>query len=328
MPVRQELFAARSQGLLTSAQLRRAGTGRATLSRAVARGEVLRLRRNVYAVTVLDPLPRFVVTDAGPAPTYVRHVRAVLLSLGPSATACTRTAAALYGWGMLVEPSRTVDVAVPHGRARTRLPGVRVQQRRRLRRLLWVALPGTAALHVTTPAQTVLDCCLALPLLEAVVICDSALRAGAVTFEILWQAARRQPGVREATRVRRVLALADPEAGSVLESVLRVRLHLAGLTGFTTQLTLAAGAGRSYRVDFCFVWAGLVVEADGAKWHPDPGPDRQRDNALAVLGYRVLRYSWAEVVHGGPRVVAEIAAAIRAGTSSIQWEAPEVRVAA
>ncbi|MEO6204569.1 MAG: type IV toxin-antitoxin system AbiEi family antitoxin domain-containing protein [Mycobacteriales bacterium] len=328
MPVRQELVAARSQGLLTSAQLRRAGIGRATLSRAVARGDVLRLRRDVYAVTSLDPLPRFVVTDTGPARAYVRQVRAVLLSLGPSATACARTAAALAGWGMLVEPSRSVDVAVPHGRGRTRARGVTVHQRRRQRRNLWVALPGTDPLWMTTPAQTVFDCCLALPLLEAVVICDSALRAGAVTLAALWEAARRQPGLPHAARVRRVLALADPEAGSVLESVLRVRLRLAGLGGFTTQLTVAVGAGRTHRVDFCFEAAGLVVEVDGAKWHPEPGPDRLRDNALAAVGYRVLRYTWAEVVHDGPRVIAEIAAALQAGTRCIQLVSPVVRMAA
>jgi len=328
VPIALDVFPERSQGLLTFAQLRQAGIGRATLSRAIARGEVLRVRRNVYAVTALDPLPRFVVTEAGPAPAYVRQVRAVLLSLGPSATACARTAAALRGWGMLVEPSRTVDVAVPHGHGRNRAGGVAVQQRRRLRRISWVALPDTAPLRVTSAVQTVLDCCLALPLLEAVVICDSALRAGDVTLEQLRAAARHQRGVRQAQLVRRVLGLADPESGSVLETVLRVRMVCAHLTGFTTQLTVPLADGRSYRVDFCFPAACLVIEVDGAKWHPDPRPDRQRDNALVAVGYRVLRYTWAEVVHDAPRVLAEITAALGCGTRGIQFGTAVTRVAA
>ncbi|MCU1591128.1 MAG: hypothetical protein JWP11_2384 [Frankiales bacterium] len=307
-----DLFPSRRQGLMTAAQLRRAGVPRATLSRAVAAGQVVRLRRNVYALSRLGPLPRFIVTEAGVAADYVRHVRAVLMSLGPRATASGRTAAALRGWGLLVEPSRTIQVAVPHGRGRSRARDVVITQRRRIGRERVVAAAFTEGLWLTDAVQTVIDCCVLLPLVEAVVVCDSALRAGDVTLPPLRRAARRQCGVREARRVRQVLRLADPESGSVLESVLRVKLVLAGVTGFSTQVVIAA-----CRVDFCFRRCRLVVEADGAKWHQDPRPDRVRDNALACAGYRVLRYTWQEILHDSARVIAEIQAALR-GTEGIQ----------
>jgi very-short-patch-repair endonuclease len=178
-------------------------------------------------------------------------------------------------------------------------------------------IEGTDGVWVTDPVQTVVDCCVALPLIEAVVICDSALRAGSLTLADLRHAARRQPGVRAAGKVRRVLSLADPEAGSVLESVLRCRLMLSGLTGFQTQLVLKGRSGQHVRrVDFCFRSARLVVEVDGAKWHQDPVRDRQIDNALACLGFRVLRYAWADVVHDHDRVIAEIRAALTPGTEN------------
>jgi very-short-patch-repair endonuclease len=311
-----ELFLTSQQGLMTAPELRRTGVPRASLSRAVGAGDVLRIRRSVYGLVPLDALPRFVVTDAGVAPEYVRHVRAVLMSLGPRATACGRTAAALRGWAMLVEPSRTVEIAVPHGRGRSGGPGTRVTQRRRLRRERVAVLPGTAAMWLSTAVQTVIDCSLTLPLIEAVVICDSALRAGDVTLSELRIAARRLNGVRQARQVRRVLRQADPQSGSVLESVLRVKMVKAGSTGFASQVVVSS-LNSSPRVDFCFAAARLVVEADGVKWHQDPKQDRARDNALACAGYRVLRYTWHDIVHDSRRVLDEIQMAL-GGTERIQ----------
>ena len=314
-----------TQGLLTAADLRARGVGRSALSRALAAAQVRRVRPGVYAAEALPPLPRFVVTDLGVAAAYVAHVRAALLALGPAATASGRTAAALRGWGLLVEPARSMDVVVPHGRGRSALRSVRIVQRRRVDRQLVHVLQGSNPLWLTSPVQTVLDCCLSLPLLEAVVICDSALRARAVTMRELFAAAHRLQGVRDARRVRDVLRLADPEAGSVLESVLRVRMMLARITGFTSQVVVHGQAGqRVRRVDFLFGGARLVVEVDGMKWHQDPIRDRSLDNALACCGYRVLRYAWADVVHDPDRVVREIRAAL-AGSLDIQFATQEAR---
>lgn len=303
----------RTQGLVTLERLRAAGLSRSTVARAAQRGLVVRVHRRLYAVAALPPWTGFVVTQGGPAAAYVCHARAALLSIGAGAVAERRTAAALYGWPMLVEPARTIEVAVPHGSRRTQLPRVRVAERRSLRRLQVVALQGTDPVPVTDPVQTVVDCCTSLPLLEAVVICDSGLRARQVAVEELARAARALPGVRAAARVRRVLELCDPESGSVLETVLRVRMVLAGISGFATQQVIRDHHGRHVlRVDFCFAAAGLVVEVDGQKWHQDPERDRGLDNALAALGMRVLRYSWAEVVHDPERVLAQIRQALGA----------------
>lgn len=309
-------LAAASQGLASTAQLQRQGISRSRLTRAVAVGTLVRVCTHVYGLSPLIPLPRFVVTDTGVAPAYVAHVRATLLSLGESATACGRTAAALYGWGLLIEPGRTVEVAVSHGRSHVTLPGVRPVQRRRLGRQKHVALPGTDGVWLTTPVQTVVDCALTLPLLQAVVVCDSALRARAVTVDELLRATSRLAGLRDAAKVRRVVQLCDSESGSVLESVLRVRMVLAGIGGFTSQLVVRDLPGAVLRVDFAFLAQGLVVEVDGVRWHQDPARDQARDNALAALGWRVLRFTWGDVVHDHGRVLEEIAAAVACAAPS------------
>lgn len=313
---------ARSQGLVTAAQLHRAGVSRSQLSRAVGAGAVLRVRPGVYASTEVPPLPQYLVTTDGVSPAYVARVRAALLELGGTAMASGRTAAALYGWGLLVEPRRTIDVGVLHGRSRAGGRAVRAVQRRSAVSSLRVVLAGTDALRMTTPVQTAFDCALELPLLEAVVVCDSALRARDVTVEeLMTAAAAGLGGVRQAGRVRRVLELCDPESGSVLETVQRVRMLLAGLVGFSSQALVCDAPGRHLRVDFCFRAAGLVVEVDGARWHKDPARDQARDNALAALGWRVLRYTWTEVVHESTRVLAEIAAAVECATPSFHLTA-------
>lgn len=310
--------AADRQGVLSRQELRAAGVSEAGLSRAVAAGRVVRVRRRVYALAPLPSSPRFMVTDRGVDADVVPAVRAALLELGPSAAAAGRTAAVLRGWGLLQEPRRTTEVVVPHGHDRTPL-GVRVRQARGLHLEALVPLRGLAPLQVTTAVQTVVDCALALPLLDATVVADSALRAGDVTVDDLQDAVARLPGRRAAVRARRVVEGCDPDCGSVLESAQRVRMVLAGLGGFATQVVL-----RPFpvlRVDFCFADARLVVEVDGARWHPEPQRDRRRDNALAALGWRVLRFTWHEVVGDSAGVVAAVRAALDAGCSAVHLAA-------
>ncbi len=203
-----------------------------------------------------------------------------------------------------------MDVLVPHQRTRARARRARVRRRRALLHEV-LLLGGSCALPVTGAVDTVLDCC-ALPLVEAVVVLDSALRARAVTVEQVQRAAGRRRG-RLRSRALRVVGLCDPASGSVLESVLRVYLVLAGVVGWCTQRVVRDASGRHVlRADFCFDSARLVVETDGARWHPDPGRDRSVDNALAACGWRLLRYTWAQVVSEPARVVAQISAALAA----------------
>ena len=305
---------ARQEGLASARQLAAAGLVGGALARAVRAGAVVRVRPGVYGLGPMTGWPTFVVTDTGPAPAFVAQVRAVLLSLGPSATACGPTAACLRGWGLLREPVRTTWVARTRSARPVRLAGVHATRRRSAERELWRPCPGAEPLWTTTAVQTVLDCCRTLPLDQAVVVVDSALRSRQVDLPALEAAARRLPGRRGAARVRRALLLCDPESGSVLESVLRVAFVLADVSGFATQVLLTDAAGRRIRrVDFCFAAARLVVETDGRRWHPDPHRDRSVDNRLVAAGWRVLRLVWSEVVEDTATTVALVQQALASG---------------
>ena len=171
---------------------------------------------------------------------------------------------------------------------------------------------GGLSLRVLTAVDTVVDRAVSLPLIDAVVVLDSALRSGAVTREQVRQEARGVRG-RHAHRLRRVLGLGDPAAGSALESVLRVRFVLAGLTGWETQVVIRDLRGRHVlRTDFCFPGERLVIETDGRRWHQDAVRDQRVDNALVVAGWRVLRLSWAQVVHEPEATVALVRQALAA----------------
>jgi very-short-patch-repair endonuclease len=291
--------AVRQQGLATRAQLEAAGLLRGGLRSALARGELVRVRRSVYAAASLPPLAVHLLSAGRPDPAYVVRVRAALLSLRPGAVAARRTAAVLWGFDLAVEPD-AVEVDVPVERARTPMDGV-VAVRTQVAAVLHAPLPGTAPLLVTDPMATVLACAVALPLAQAVAVADSALRCRRVTVAQLRRAAVTWSGQPGARRVRRVLALCDPQAGSVLESLLRVLLCEHGLAPARSQLVVRDAAGRFVaRVDLAWPAARLLVEADGRRWH-DPADarqaDRRRSNALVGRGWRVLRFTWAEVVH-------------------------------
>ena len=179
-----------------------------------------------------------------------------------------------------------------------------------------VDVQSRAGIPVTSPIRTLFDLCRALCLPEAVVAVDSALRRGLVSAEELVGALAALPPGRGRPRVRAVLALVDPASGSVLESLCRVLLVQAGLAPPVTQLEVRGARGALVgRVDFAWPDALLVVEVDGFAFHADREryrTDRRRANELVLAGWRVLRFSWEDVVAAPDRVVATVRSALAA----------------
>jgi very-short-patch-repair endonuclease len=60
------------------------------------------------------------------------------------------------------------------------------------------------------------------------------------------------------------------------------------------------------------------VETDGRRWH-DPKDarefDRRRANSCASLGWRLLRFTWAEVLHDPAYVIATVRASLAEATA-------------
>lgn len=260
-------------GYATRAALLRLGVARRALAASVLQGTVLRLRRGVYALGLPDGLD---------------HLRGAAIVL--AGVVSHDSAAVLWGLELAHRPTPTVTVS--RDRSRAHYDGVRV---RRADVAETVVRDG---LRVTSVIRTVLDCAADLPLDEAIVIADSALRAGLTTKRELVSAARAVHGPH-ARRVRKVARLADERSGSVLESLLRVLLTEAGLAPDQSQFTVRDERGRPVgRFDFVYLRARLIVEADGFEFHSgraDYRKDRRRGNACCRADWSLLRFSWEDV---------------------------------
>lgn len=169
-------------------------------------------------------------------------------------------------------------------------------------------------IRCTTAIRTVIDLAASLPLAEAVAAADSALREGMITIAELESAvaalAPRAPGSK---KVRKMLELVDPAAGSVLESLLRVLLVLNGLAPEHTQYVVRDHrGGYLLRADFAWESVRLVVEADGYEHH---GADRdswrrdlRRGNQFTVGRWWLLRFTWDDVINHPDEVVEQVRA--------------------
>ncbi|PKQ36055.1 MAG: hypothetical protein CVT61_02740 [Actinobacteria bacterium HGW-Actinobacteria-11] len=129
----------------------------------------------------------------------------------------------------------------------------------------------------------------------------------ALTQRKISSAARQRIRRRLPARAHWLVDLARSDADSGLESLLRLRLHLSGIT-LECQVRIPTVG----KVDF--VLDGLLIlEADGKGNHEAPGHrhrDLVRDAAASVLGYETLRFDYAQIVHAWPTVEAAVIAAI------------------
>ncbi|MDT7540028.1 MAG: hypothetical protein QOI82_3613 [Actinomycetota bacterium] len=283
--------------LATRERLAKAGLGSAALHAALTSGDLVRVRRRVYARSPIEPCGEHLLSGGRIDPAFLRHAQAVLLELGPKAALRGRSAAVLWSLDMLVEPD-VFEVQVP--RTQTRVKRVDIDARRTTEPVQIVA-----GLRVTQLMGTLRGCAQDRPLNEAVAVVDSALRRRLVKPKQLTYGGA----------LGRAIALADPLAGSVLESALRVLLSEAGLPAPHSQHVIRDGRSFIARVDFCWPEHGLIVETDGRRWH-DPEDvrtfDRRRANACAQRGWRLLRFTWAEVLHQPAYVIETVRAALSA----------------
>jgi very-short-patch-repair endonuclease len=248
-------------------------TTRRRLRRAVRKGRIDRRSRGRYALPT-----------AG-----VAHREAARLT----AVVCLRSAAAYYEWELKEQPKKP-EVMVRRGRklAAGQRAGVSVH---------WANLADDQVVDgVTTPLRTLVDCARILPFDEALAIADSALRSGLVTRADLDAIDVRGAG---ADAVRRVLRHADARASNPFESVLRALCTEAGLA-LEPQAELDLGTG-TIQPDLVSRSMRLVVEADSWTFHATRKAHKRdcaRYNLLVIRGWRVLRFTWEQVMHDQPYV--------------------------
>lgn len=139
---------------------------------------------------------------------------------------------------------------------------------------------------------------------RALAVVDSALHHRHLLREDLAALAAMLP-----QRLQHFPALADGSAQSGTETIVRVRLRFAGLRVVPQATVAGMGHGDLLVED------RVLVEVDGREWHDDDErfeEDRRRDLVATLGRYRVLRFSWYQVLFRWPEVEAAVFAALRA----------------
>lgn len=136
----------------------------------------------------------------------------------------------------------------------------------------------------------------------AMAVLDSALNS-----KQLWLS--QLPMLRSALpeHLRHLVDQADWRADSGLESIVRYLLREAGL-----DVVVHPVLGRLGQVDL-LVAGRLIIETDGKKDHtPEKAfeNDRRRDREAALMGYRVLRLTYRQVIEDWPTTMLAIRAVL------------------
>jgi hypothetical protein len=242
----------------------------------------------------------------------LQRVRAVLLGAPAGALVSHQTAASLFGLQIPLSPEDVrVHLTVP--------PPTRVRHRAD-RRIHVSAVPAAqiqrrAGVALTSPGRTWLDLAAHLPAGALLAVTDQMLARGYPPrgFDRVLAAA---PGARGKRIAREVVAVADPLAGSPMESVLRWLLHEAGLPAPVLQHVVMDGDDRRLgRVDLAWPDRRVLVEFDG-NVHRERRvfvDDLRRQNGLVLAGWTVLRFTSADVLGHPEQVIAAIRTALGIG---------------
>ncbi len=173
-------------------------------------------------------------------------------------------------------------------------------------------------LRVTTVARTVIDLAAVLPRGRLARVIDEVLTGRRVEHGELCalHASLRRRGKRGFVKLGELLEERG-DGMAMAESELEARFHeliwRAGLLAPTTQVAVPWRSASIGRVDAAYVEARLIIELDGRRWHSrdaDHDRDRRRDNEALCHGWRVLRFTWQQVVHDPAYVVATLRAAL------------------
>lgn len=219
------------------------------------------------------------------------------------------SAAELLGAGC-APADAPAEVIVPGGELRTRA-GLVVHRDA----LAADEVRMVSGVRVTTALRTAYDLARWLPLVEAVVAVDAlAARVGFLPGSVL-DLARRYPRARGRRALSAVVDLADPKSDSAMETCLRLLLILGGLPAPRAQHPVADERARIVAwLDLAYPEHRLGVEYDGLT-HAEPhryAADLRRHSRLLDLGWRVYRFTAADVLHRPDRTLALVTRALRA----------------
>src|SRR5438132_2605756 len=200
--------------------------------------------------------------------------------------------------GLDFDPANPVEIVVPPDSGVRSPPGLSARR---------CAVASSEAvvvrgLRATTLFRTLRDLCVQWPAVEALVAIDMAVRLGLTDQGALARHAGAASGRPGAHRLR-TLAMLAASAESPMETRLRWLLIQAGLPRPEVQTDLRDGDGRFVgRVDLYYPASRLVLEYDGGNHRDRLVEDNRRQNLLIKAGFRLLRFTAADI-HSRPDVL-------------------------
>jgi predicted transcriptional regulator of viral defense system/very-short-patch-repair endonuclease len=291
-------LAARQHGVVARRQLASLGLSDTMVRDRVAKGRLVRLHRGVYAVGH-DRLRR-----------EGRWLAAVL-AVGPGALLSHRDAAALHG---LRPPG-------DHLRWEVTTTG-RASSTRAIRVFRTTALDAQDAtsvegIPVTSVGRTLVDLAGTVTKAQLAKALNEAERQRVFDLEAIERALERthtRNGTGHAA-MRQALEQLRAIGAHVTRSELEDRF-LALLDAHDLPRPATNATVEGMEVDACWPEQRLVVELDGWDTHATRRAfqeDRERGNALELAGWRLLRFTWADVARWRDETAATVRGALRRG---------------
>jgi len=289
--IRIARLAERQHGVVGRAQLLALGLERGAIESRIRRGWLYPLHRGVYAVGYRNLSAK-------------QSWMAGVLACGSSAVLSHGSAAAL--WDLRRSSGSKVHITVPSGAGRSRRAGLVVHRSPGLNAVEVAAHDG---IPVTTVERTLIDIAgdLARGPLERAVERSVVLRL--FDLHAVNVTLARHPNRKGAQALSSIVANLHDEP----------QLTRSELEAFFRDLCEAHSLPRpainqvveGLIVDFLWRQHRLIVETDGRATHATPQAferDRARDATLVLAGYRVVRFTYRQIVYEPDKVARTVLA--------------------
>jgi hypothetical protein len=233
--------------------------------RAAAKGELVRLRRGIYA----DADEWAALSDRE---KYAALCRGYSASRGETPILSHQSAAAIWGLPHIGKAPREIHVATDERRSGRRASGVRVH----MLRLNADDVVWRDGVLVTSLARTVVDLAASADVYSAVSVLDHVLhvdrfgrRRTGLTRGTLAEALENAMPLSGATRAATRIQFAETGAATPAESTSRVSMAFIGTPPPELQRMYSCESGE-YDVDFHWDEADAIGEVDGMQKYLDP----------------------------------------------------------
>lgn len=287
----------RSQhGYATVAQLYEIGMSKDQIAHRIRKRV---LKRYGYGIVGFDP-PH----HGTPADAMLGVLRA-----GAGAAACRWTAAELHG--LDAPRSEQIHVVMLGDNRHRRRQDVVVHRTRHLPTSHVIAVDS---IPTTCLQRTLVDCGTELDRWRTLRMLDS-VHASKATWRAVHDMAQALSNGRAG--VRAIADVTAPDGAARFRSMLERRaadvLRSHRVPEGVWNVPVRDQHGHVREVDLCFPREKLIVEFDGLRHHMSPGQarqDRATDRRLALAGWRVLRFTWWDVVHSPTTVANDVLVAL------------------